>query len=265
MFDAGAQGERAGAGFQRVARQVEQQLVQAIGIAEQVRHAGVVVVAPLRGRGFGLQQVGEALQQLMDVDRPESRGAVVVQQAVGQRAEPVGLVDDHAGQRLQVVVVDPPLQQLRGAAQAGQRVFHLVRETAQGGRQRRAGGQRLGQHVQLQQQAVVERLQRDVRADLAAVRRRQRHRAPLRRPLRGQYPRRPRRGLVTVGKQQRQRLPQRVAHAQFQPFHQRRIEPAQTQPGVGQHDAGRQLLCPCLPRRIAHCTIMGNVSIWCKC
>jgi two-component system nitrogen regulation sensor histidine kinase GlnL len=37
-----------------------------------------------------------------------------MQQTVGQRAEAIGLIDDQAGQRLQVVAAHAPLQQLRG-------------------------------------------------------------------------------------------------------------------------------------------------------
>src|SRR5574337_233901 len=45
VFDARAQGERLRASLQRVARQVQQHLMQTIRIAQQIRHAGVVVLA----------------------------------------------------------------------------------------------------------------------------------------------------------------------------------------------------------------------------
>ncbi len=200
----------------------------------------------------------------MDVHRAELRRAVVMQQAVRQRAEPVRLVDDQAGQRSQVLVVDPPLQQLRRAAQTGQRVLHLVREAAQGGRQRRAGRRRFGQRVHFQQQAVLERLQRDVRADFAAAGRGQQHPAPLRRPLFRQHLRRLRHARAGIVQQQPQRLSHRAAEPQLQAFDQGGVEPAQAQVRIDQGQPGRHLLRPCPPRQVAHCTIMVNVSTWCK-
>jgi hypothetical protein len=263
MFDARAERERSRARLERVAREVEQHLLKPVRIAMQIRHAGVVVVTQLRRRRFGLQQIGESFQQLMDVHRPELRHTVVMQQTIGERAEPVRFVDDHAGQRLQILVVDAALQQLRRTAQAGQRILHFMREATQRGRQRRAGQQPLDQRMHLEQHAAVERLQRHIREHLAAVCRHQCDATPLQRPLFLQDPPGLRR-RVRIDQQRIERQPDRAARPHLQLLGQGRVDPAQTQVRVDQRQPGRQLLRPCTPVRIAHCTMMGNALVWCK-
>ena len=67
----------------------------------------------------------------MDVDvAHDVRPAVRRQQAVHQRLQPVGLVDDDLRVFLQVARFDLHLQQLRGAANAAQRVLDLMRQVA---------------------------------------------------------------------------------------------------------------------------------------
>ena len=56
--------------------------------------------------------------------------AVRRQQAVHQRLQAIGLVDDDLGVFLQVARLDLHLQQLRRAADAAQRILDLVREVA---------------------------------------------------------------------------------------------------------------------------------------
>ena len=52
------------------------------------------------------------------------------QDAVDERREAVRLLDDHARVRRELGIGQLPLEQLRGAAQPAERIFHLVRELA---------------------------------------------------------------------------------------------------------------------------------------
>ena len=241
MLGARAQGERAPARFHRVAREIQQHLLQLVRIAPHVGQAGVIVVAQPRRCGFGAHELGEPVQQFVDVHRAKPRRAVAMQQAIRQRGEAVGLVDDQAGQRLQLDAVDAPLQQLRRTAQAGQRILHLVREAAQRGRQRRDGRRRRGQRVHLDQQfAIVRGLDRQIGLERALVERGQRRLAQLHEACLVQ--RALHLGQVLRRTQpQRQRLADRAAHAAAQQFGQRGIDPAHAQLRVDQGHPGRQL------------------------
>ena len=61
---------------------------------------------------------------------PDVRRAVRREQAVHQRLQPVGLLDDDLRVFAQLGSVELALEQLRRAAQAAQRVLDLVREVA---------------------------------------------------------------------------------------------------------------------------------------
>jgi hypothetical protein len=149
------------------------------------------------------------------------------------------------------------------AAQTRQRVLHFVREAAQGRRQRRAGGQCLGQGMDFQQHAVAARLHRDIHRDRRATRRHQRDTAQLHGPLFGQRPRR-RDRRVRAGQQPFQRHANGAARPQLQPVGQGGVDPFHAQAGVDRGHPRRQLLGPSARCLVDHCTMMGNVRIWCN-
>ncbi|MEW5317921.1 MAG: hypothetical protein WDW38_009180 [Sanguina aurantia] len=209
VFHARAQTQRLRTGLLRVAREIEQDLLQASRVAQHIRHARVVIVAQGYWLRLGLQQVRKPFQQMMDIDRAKLRRAVVMQQPVGasrQRGEPIGFVDDQAGELLQVFRADAPVQQLRGTAKSGKRVFHFVRKAAQGRRQRRTAHRRFGEGVNLHQQVAPKRLEHDIDQALAATTGPQRHSPQLQQALLLHSARAKLRArLATASRQQRRR------------------------------------------------------------
>ena len=66
----------------------------------------------------------------MDVGALVRRQPVRRQQAVDERLQPVGLADDHLRVFDELRPVELALEQLRGAADAAERILDLVREAA---------------------------------------------------------------------------------------------------------------------------------------
>ena len=66
----------------------------------------------------------------MHVDRLFLRRAAWPEQRVDQPGQPVGLADDDVGVLSQLVADQLPVEQLRGAAQAAERILDLVGELA---------------------------------------------------------------------------------------------------------------------------------------
>ena len=106
-----------------------------ISCSRSPRNSGIEVSysrTTFRPRGKLRQdQRAHALADFVDVHVAHHvRPAVRRQQAVDQRLQPVGLVDDDLGVFLQVLGLDFHLQQLRRAADAAQRVLDLVGQVA---------------------------------------------------------------------------------------------------------------------------------------
>ena len=123
-----------------VLHQVEEDLHQLVAVGEDRRQRRVVVLEDLDAAGETVP--GDRLHMVehdMDVDRVALDRPLVGKDlhAVDQRDDAVGLVGDEPGQRA-ILVAQPAFQQLRGAADARQRVLDLVRE------HRRQAGHRAG-------------------------------------------------------------------------------------------------------------------------
>ena len=114
-----------------VARDVEDRLDQALLVAHQLGQARVVVARDLEALGeLGEQQHAHALDHLVDVDRLDARQPVGREQAVHERLQAIGFLHDHLRELAQLRVGELPLEQLRRAADAAQRVLDLVGEVA---------------------------------------------------------------------------------------------------------------------------------------
>ncbi|MCY1354061.1 hypothetical protein D9M69_404200 [compost metagenome] len=146
---AGAQGDAAeaqvvvgGDRLHGVAHDVEHRLDHLFAVDAHVGDARVVVAhqgdAAL---AFRLDQAADPFQHLVDVGQRQVGQLVGAEHAVDQIAQAVGLLDDHVGVVAQVVFRQLAGQQLRGAADAAERVLDLVGQAAH----QQLGGFLLGQ------------------------------------------------------------------------------------------------------------------------
>ena len=78
---------------------------------------------------LGLHHAGDPCQQFMDVGSAIAGQTMRSEQAVDQRLQPVRLADDHLGVFDEGRAIELAFEQLRGPADAAQRVLDLVRET----------------------------------------------------------------------------------------------------------------------------------------
>src|SRR6185437_11661331 len=93
-----------------------------------LRQAGVEIARDGNAREFRLHEPLDAHEHLVDVDAPIRRRAMRSEQAVDERTQPIGLGDDHLrvfGERRPRELA---FEQLRGAANAAERILDLVRE-----------------------------------------------------------------------------------------------------------------------------------------
>ena len=81
-------------------------------------------------RKFREDQAAHPLQHLVHVERRRLRQAMGSQQPVHQRLQAVGLLHDHLRVLVQPGALELPVEQLRRAADAAQRILDLVREVA---------------------------------------------------------------------------------------------------------------------------------------
>jgi len=81
-------------------------------------------------RIFGENQAAHALEHFVDIERRWLRQPVRRQQAVHQRLQAVGFLHDHLGVFVQARALELVVEQLRGAADAAQRILDFVREIA---------------------------------------------------------------------------------------------------------------------------------------
>ena len=117
-------------GQQRIARDVQQRLDDLVGVDFGIRQGRIVVALHQHaGARFAAQQPVHVLAHLVHVDQRLLRRPRRADHRVDQRREPVGLADDDAGVFAQVFV-QLAFQQLRGAAQAAERILDLVRQLA---------------------------------------------------------------------------------------------------------------------------------------
>ena len=117
-------------GFDRILDQVEKNLDQLIAVAEGWRQRRIVGFYKSNvGAKSILRQTNDMVQDLMDVHRLALDPRIVGKHlhAVDQRANAVGFLNDQPGE-LAVLDVAGLFQQLRGAANARQRILDLVRE-----------------------------------------------------------------------------------------------------------------------------------------
>ena len=97
-------------GLAGVVRDVEHRLDQLLAVAPELGNRGVVVAHDLQAaRKLRQDQRAHPLADLVDVDvAHDVRPAVRRQQAVHQRLQPIGLVDDDLGVFLQVAATRSP-------------------------------------------------------------------------------------------------------------------------------------------------------------
>ncbi|KAG1205190.1 hypothetical protein G6F35_011798 [Rhizopus arrhizus] len=164
MLHAGAQGDAAGAGLDRVAHQVPHRLGEAVGVAVEFGNAGVVVALQAYcPAGLVLGQAQHALQRGMDVQFGMRRGRGRRQQLVEQTVEALDLRADQLDQLAfaGIALGRAAGQQLGRTLQTGQRVAQLVGQPLQ--RRAERAGQGLGgieprdliARVRLQQPAAI--------------------------------------------------------------------------------------------------------------
>ena len=115
-----------------VAHDVEHRLDELLAIAVDLGQARVVVAHDrVRPPGYSARiRLRTRSQHLVDVHRADVRRPVRREQAVHQRLQPVGLLDDDLRVLAQVRPVELALEQLRRAAKPAERVLDLVREVA---------------------------------------------------------------------------------------------------------------------------------------
>ena len=137
--------------FGGVLHQIEKDLNELIAIGEHRRQRGIVFLDELDVAGKArLREPLHVFEHDVDVDRLALDRALVGEHfhAVDELHDAVGLVADQARQRA-VVVVGGLLQQLRRAANAGERILDLVRQHGgeRGHRARRAAMGELAVHL----------------------------------------------------------------------------------------------------------------------
>ena len=121
----------AGQRLNGVAAEIQHGLNDVVRIDRERRQARIVVA--LDGDAFGrlaAQQVIDALQQLVHVDQLLRGRASGPEHGIEQIGEPVRFADDDARVFAQRRIQEFALEQLRGAAQAAERIFDFVRELA---------------------------------------------------------------------------------------------------------------------------------------
>ena len=134
--------------------EVQQRLDDLVPVEPHARQARIVVALDLHaGRRLGREQVPDVLHDLVDVDRLLVRRLPRAEQRVDERREPVRLGDDHRRVFVQRRVLELPLEQLRRAAQAAERILDLVRQLPD----HRAAAAELRQQVVLARDALVVR------------------------------------------------------------------------------------------------------------
>ena len=84
----------------------------------------------MRGGLLRLDELRDVLGDAVQIDLLLPRRAARSQDAVDERREAVRFLDDHARVRLLLRIRQLPLEELRGAAQSAERIFHLVRKLA---------------------------------------------------------------------------------------------------------------------------------------
>ena len=110
--------------------QIEEDLDELVAVGQHRRQRRIVILDEVDVAGeAGLRQPLHVIEHDVDVDRLALDRALVGEHlhAVDELHDAVGLVADQPRQRA-VVVVDRLLEQLRGAANAGQRILDLVRQ-----------------------------------------------------------------------------------------------------------------------------------------
>ena len=132
-------------GLGRVLHEVQEHLNEPVAAAENGRQGRVVVLdEPDVTSETRLRRAPDLIEHPVDVDRTVLDGALIAEHlhSLHELHDPVGLVADQLREEA-VVGVGPLLQELRGAADAGERVLDLV---GQHGAERadRAGGPPIG-------------------------------------------------------------------------------------------------------------------------
>src|SRR5581483_8138412 len=117
-----------------VVHHVQERLHQMVAIGDQGRQAGVVIAVNPQVGPFGLHQLPDVLEDLVDIQGHGMRLAFRQHHVVQQFAQPVGLAHDEAGVFAVRLAAQLALEQLRRASDAAQRIFHLVGHAAHQGR-----------------------------------------------------------------------------------------------------------------------------------
>ena len=116
--------------LRRVADDVERRLRELLRIGVELRQAGVEIADHVDARKLRLHEASHARHDLVDVRALERRQPVRRQQPVDERLQAVGLADDDLRVFDQLRPVELALEELRGAADAAERIPDLVREIA---------------------------------------------------------------------------------------------------------------------------------------
>ena len=116
--------------LRRIPDDVEQGLRQLLRIRLEFGQADVEVGMDYDLGKLRLHDAGDSRQKLVDVGAPVSRQAMRRQQPVDQRLQAIRLADDHLRVFDQRRAVELALEELRGPADAAERILDLVRQAA---------------------------------------------------------------------------------------------------------------------------------------
>ena len=131
-----------GDGLHGVAHDIEHGLDHLLAVDQQIRNARVVVAHQSDAAlAFRFDQVGDALQHLVDIGHCQRRQLVRAKHAVDQVTQAVGLFDDDVGVVLELFVGQFARQQLCCAANAAEWILDFVGQAAH----QQFGGFLLGQ------------------------------------------------------------------------------------------------------------------------
>ncbi|OPZ04581.1 MAG: hypothetical protein BWZ09_01707 [Alphaproteobacteria bacterium ADurb.BinA305] len=238
--------------LRRVVRDVQHRLDELLAIGGELGQAEVVVGDDADRRKLGEDQAAHAFEHVVEVDRGRAHHAMRTQQAVHQVLQAVGLGDDDVGEFAQLRVVELVLQQLGRAADAAERVLDLVREVAD----ELAVGLLLVQQLLLARDAQlrVDRAEFEQQAHACGVDRRHRAVEPQRlgvaalhadvlagvAPVGAQRVVERRGQAGRAAEQAFERLAEQLAPADREQVLRARVEVADHQPGVDEHDRRRQ-------------------------
>ena len=116
--------------LRRVADDVERRLRELLRIGVELRQAGIEIADHVDARKLRLHEASHARHDFVDVRALERRQPVRRQEPVDERLQAVGFADHHLRVFDKLRPVELALEELRGTANAAERIPDLVREVA---------------------------------------------------------------------------------------------------------------------------------------